>query len=175
MKRAVSTFALSALLAGCAADDVPAAGVAGDWRAYSPETDLSAIVFRLDDDPKKGVCRFEIEGAVLPGTLTITHGAWTCEVSYFGAAHARSTDFEVLAAMPGHVWTAMADGNLPVSPVIGGESDKGDRLYICTVSLDGTHIIGKTRPLHGGCLYPLDGGEDKMTQYRVLNSEPSGN
>lgn len=168
----MKTFAalgFGALLFSCGGDSV--VGVEGTWLAYPSEVSADAgTAWQAEDTEARsiGICRFEIDGAVLPGTLLRDGDGWSCENSFFDKAHVAS-EFEVLGADDSFAWVAASDGDLSEAPLIGGMSKKGDPLYVCRVQVGDAMIFGKTRPAQKTCLYPEDGVEKTQPNYWVLN------
>jgi hypothetical protein len=113
-----------------------------------------------------------MEGAVLPGSLcgfqSSKNDGAHCIISYMGEAHDVAR-FEILAPDKEYKWLPLKNGQISGTPVIGGHSRRADLLYICRVSVAGEMIFGKIRKEHGGCLFPHNGREEKLTGYWVLD------
>ena len=90
-------------------------------------------------------------------------------VGYKGKEH-KHKYFEALLCRPSEsfVWKQTTFDDIPGEAVRGGETCRGEPLYICRVLHQGSMVIGKVHPSHRCAYISFDGYEFKYYQYEIL-------
>ena len=113
------------------------------------------------------VAKFNYARDVLPAYSVPT--STTCWSSY-GRVQCEGKTYDLLLESKDDefVWEKAADGNIVPGSVRGGETERGEVLYIGRVTYRNGTIIGKIHRSHGGCYYGINGTEMISTVYEVL-------
>ena len=90
-------------------------------------------------------------------------------VGYRGKEH-KHQYFEALMFRPGESfrWKQTSFDNIPADAVRGGETSRGEPLYISRVLHQGSMVIGKVHPSHRCAYISFDGYEFKYYEYEIL-------
>lgn len=126
----------------------------------------NAVIGGWTDDKKQAIviARAKYKGHLIPGRLTPPDGF--ALVSLKGL-DIKATSYEVLCNVEG-TWVKGHGHDVPEDAVAGGETDKGEPLYVARADHLGKMIVGKVQRSTGFCFVLFDGTEFGNGNYEVF-------